>query len=66
MPSNVTNKQTEDVKTFARRNRSKFDSYLDKTDMELGRRVLERYFSLSLENNALKIIRDTLPKIQTI
>ena len=65
LPANLTNKQTEDVKTFARRIRSKFDSYLDKTDMELVRRVLERYpeyreriaFSFSLENNAPKIVR---------
>ncbi len=63
--TNSTNKKTENVKTFARRIRTKFDSYLDKTDMELVRRVLERYpeyrervtFSFSLENDAPKIIR---------
>ncbi len=65
LPADLTNRKTEDVKTFARRIRSKFDSYYDKTDTELVRRILERYpeyrqkvtFSGSLENNAPIIIR---------
>ena len=65
LPATLTNKQTEDVKTFARRIRSKTDSYFDKTDTDLVRRTLERYpeyrervaFSFSLENKAPKIVR---------
>jgi S1-C subfamily serine protease len=65
LPANSTSKQTEDVKTFARRIRNKSESYYDKTDIELVRRVLEKYpeykervtFSFSLEDKVPKITR---------